>query len=121
MTTIDLDALETLARKATPGPWQALTTGVRYGDHWYIADDGESIAYATKNDGDPRDKCRENAEYIAAANPSTILTLIADLRRAQECIDAIRKAKEGPADSHGFGQAVCKAFATYDEGKADGV
>ena len=90
MTTIDLDALETLARKATPGPWQSLTTGVRYGDHWYIADDGESIAYATKNDGDHDDKCRENAKFIAAANPFTVLTLIADLRRAQECIDATK-------------------------------
>ena len=114
----DINELEALARKATPGPWQAFTTGVRGGDHWYVTADGEAIAYATKNDGDPGDKCQENAEYIAAADPPTVLALIADLRRAQECIDATKNMlgdeKRNPAMRL---LGIAQAVITYDEGK----
>ena len=119
MNADDLDALEALARQATPGPWQALSTGVRGGNHWYIVDDGAALAYATKNDGDPDDKCQENAEYIAAANPSAVLTLIADLRRAQECIDAIREADKETDDFDSFGRSVAYILATRDEGNPE--
>ncbi|MHA4848791.1 hypothetical protein L1080_004485 [Rhodococcus sp. MSC1_016] len=64
---IDLDAAQTLADAATPGPWTAITSGIANGDHWYICDGGESIAMISANDGINEDQREPDAEFIAQA------------------------------------------------------
>lgn len=67
MTADDIDRIRELEAKATPGPWTAVTTGVRGGDHWYVCDEGESIAHISANDGINEDQRQPDAEFIAAA------------------------------------------------------
>jgi hypothetical protein len=85
---IDLDKLEALAKAATPGPW-AYT--IR--DHHSFTDAGATIngagdernGYPVVADLPPRTingTHEANASFIAAANPATILALIALARRA---------------------------------------
>lgn len=86
---LDLDDLKAKALKATPGPWGALSTGVRNGDHWHVCDAGESIALVAANDGAPDDRRRENAEHIAAFDPPTVLALIERVERAEAVIEKV--------------------------------
>ena len=72
MTDEQIDALEALAKAATPGPWKESLYPffIQAGDY--------KIANVTsKNAGD-------DSAFIAAANPAAILELIADLRKAEE-------------------------------------
>src|SRR5690625_7693713 len=66
--TAEWDDLARLAQAATPGPWD-------YDDSTIYAGDWESAIASYDFAGNPAD-----AEFIAAANPATILRLIADLR-----------------------------------------
>lgn len=70
MTDAELDELETLAEEATPGPWQRFTPygiGVESGSGPVPF----KVAWgAQEND----------AAFIVAANPATILALIHELR-----------------------------------------
>lgn len=78
-----LNELKELARNATPGPWEAGDDDIsgkkniyarQEDDHsihdWHIA----KVTYAGTED---------DARYIAAANPKTILDLIAEIERLQ--------------------------------------
>ena len=87
--TPDLKELERLARAATPGPW--LKVGMPY-YHYQIhgagrdGRDSERICMTTDavlNDAPP-DTRTANADYIIAANPAVILSLIAELERAKK-------------------------------------
>ena len=95
MTTIDLDALDALARNATPGPWSHDPEDGRVDrledDEGEIVVAGQVIGTFWPHGGPTRQLLLESAdaEYIAAADPSTVLALIADLRRAQETVDQI--------------------------------
>lgn len=73
---VDLDALEAIAKAATPGPWKA-------GRYHVLADaDLEPITYrATVAD----------IRFIAAADPSTVLALIAELRQERERAEHFRE------------------------------
>lgn len=80
---IDLDELERLAKAATPGPWRmvALSShyGVTHGDYRF-----PTVVYAHEGwDGYGNGSSRPNADYIAAANPATVLALIARVREAE--------------------------------------
>jgi hypothetical protein len=72
--SIDLDDLERLAKAATPGPWDA---GTCEGEVW--SDKLLVVWDALPND----------AAYIAAANPPTILALIARLRAAEAVAEGV--------------------------------
>jgi hypothetical protein len=78
---IDLDKLEALARAATPGPWEK-----SFGRYDVIAPSesnaGLDLYHVCDTSGRnyPRRSC--NADFIAAANPATVLALIALARRA---------------------------------------
>jgi hypothetical protein len=79
----DVDALEKLARFATPGPWHV--QGVGIGGIEDTA--GNVIAQAqqfkpVRNRDDLNDRI-QNAAFIAAANPATVLALIAHLRAVE--------------------------------------
>ena len=88
MITFDkLDELERLAKAAMPGPWAVCTDPPN--NHWYS---GRTIGRAVPQGARIADvdfySClyQENAAYIAAVDPTTMLELIQqlrDLRNAQ--------------------------------------
>jgi hypothetical protein len=69
--------LEELAKRATPGPW-----------HW-DEDERDLLAQSLElvwgTDGDPE---IADAEFIAAANPQMVLTLIERVKTAEAALDA---------------------------------
>lgn len=99
---VDLDEVRRLARAATPGPW-------RYNPEkaWHLPTDlplrrnGEEFVGAGPVDAmiciaatGPADHPQSvaDARYIAAADPATVLALLADLDAARE---ALRRAEQG--------------------------
>lgn len=89
---LDLEALEAKAKAATPGPWMLDGMGedepaINYWAHRFIGtaepnETGSHEIIATSEDGHG-----PNAEYIAAADPKTVLALIAALRAASAVIE----------------------------------
>jgi hypothetical protein len=86
---IDLKYLETLAKAATPGPWEDLSNhpdhlrgtinkGSKHiaGCSWFETWREEQYVSV--------EEALANAAYIAAANPAVMLELIAELRRERE-------------------------------------
>jgi hypothetical protein len=92
---IDIDALEALAKAATPGPWTV--------DEECLTDRG-CLYVAKGKPGDLRGRVLEvfknclvrdaqrasNADFIAAANPDAILVLIAEVRALREDAERYR-------------------------------
>ncbi|KAA0089339.1 hypothetical protein CIW54_07690 [Paraburkholderia sp. T12-10] len=89
--TLDLDRLEALAKVATPGPWRGdrIDGTVKYdivaGDY----PNGEYTVVCHGDNGNASDggygfTSAENEDYALAANPSTILALIAEVRALRE-------------------------------------
>lgn len=77
----DLDALEAVARAATPGPWTINWETYEYHagmpDKWASSINGpEASEFADLDSAD--------AEHIAAFDPPTVLALIAEVRRLRE-------------------------------------
>jgi len=73
-----IDELERLAKAATPGPWaHDRYNSVNY-VNWYGFDEPPITCTVTSLGND-----ENNSKYIAAANPDTILKLIAVVRAAQ--------------------------------------
>lgn len=89
MTGIDIAAARALCDAATAGPWEAQTTGVRGGDHWYVCTTDEAIAHISANDGSNEDQRQPDAEFIAAAR--TLVPALLDALAAAE--DRARKAE----------------------------
>ncbi len=81
MTDLDLDALEATARAATPGPWKY--------PHRHHPDVVTTKHGCLWNPGTGRINDEEDAEHIAAFDPTTVLALIARLREAETCIDLV--------------------------------
>lgn len=84
LTSEQLDELERLALAATPGPWavDALQIGARFNIE--LPDGSEAVAMSQQLVGDRLSVQRgANADFIAAANPQTVLALISQLRAAQ--------------------------------------
>lgn len=90
----DLDKLEALAKAATPGEWHVGETAsslciraerppAKFGSRLPL-----QVAFITK----PPACSHHNAAFIAAANPATILSLIASARRDAEEIERLREA-----------------------------
>lgn len=80
----DLDDLEKKARGATPGPWMRLFGERTVYDRMEDGCRGNAIVRAdlghSQQDG-------RNLDFIAAANPSAILDLIARCRKAEEAAE----------------------------------
>lgn len=76
----DLTKLKELAERATPGYWELDGRGVGP-----ASDPNASIAKCSK---------REDAAYIAVANPQAILGLIAEVERIKAENEALRKDAE---------------------------
>ena len=108
---IDLDELEKLAKAATPGPWEVHNTDdAACMNTFYITENGgtdedldcrtgevphhkEIIAITLLQD--PRvadhENFEDNAYYIAASNPQTVLSLIERVRLAEAEVAALRE------------------------------
>jgi hypothetical protein len=88
----EMDALEALARKATPGPWQAdgdceFFDGDDYTDEWVRLGPDETAPFANmSSDGtaDGKLQARANCDYIAACSPERVLALLARVRELVE-------------------------------------
>ena len=102
---LDLDDLERKAREATPGPWRVDGYDCETGQHAAVV---RSAAPDEQWDPVPQPIAECDAEYIAAANPATVLALCAEVRRLREydrpCArcHATTGARSGPlnADFH---------------------
>ena len=74
MSKVDLDELEKLAKAATAGPWHPRVEGILGS---FNLDSGDIELRELP-------KSSENEKFIAAANPETILKLIAVARAARQ-------------------------------------
>lgn len=84
--------IKQLAEKATPGPWfnrGELSSEIIDGERRPIAD---ACGSKSGPDGDAQDEA--NGLYIAAADPTTILDLIARLEKAEARVLALEKKYE---------------------------
>ena len=93
---VDLDKIQRAAEAATPGPWlvdQSYPIMIAsQSETWPLVDDGEEVGRTgafIANTGDSTD----NAQFIAACDPQTILKLIAVVREAQGVCFAATKEK----------------------------
>jgi hypothetical protein len=87
---IDLEQLEALAKAATQGDWEARITDPsndEHGEFWLVSKGDLNLVLGVTLFESTDINSRENSEYIAAANPAAILSLIAEVR-------ALRKDKE---------------------------
>ena len=80
---MNLDTLEALANATTPGPWNW-----HYSNGSIIVDGPESDKVATIHVGIDNQPAEHKARFIAAANPETILAMIALLREMGEALEA---------------------------------
>lgn len=84
----DLDALEQVAQAATPGPW-SVDRNTPFSDElvgvFCEAQKRYVVEFEDQSWADTEDEVREqDAAYIAAADPTTILNLLAELRGHRE-------------------------------------
>ena len=84
--SIDIDELERLARRATPGPWMVNDDK---GSRW-VETFGDDIICKVSKDSHKREQFDANSKLIAAANPTTILELIKRLRDAEKERDELK-------------------------------
>jgi hypothetical protein len=82
MTPEELDRLEAVARKATPGPWDSEGSTYVYAQVPGGRPNGEGIACFGCYTDSRKTNAVADAAYAASANPATVLALIA-LCRAQ--------------------------------------
>lgn len=90
---LNLDEIEARAKAATPGPWSwsqypSGSTSVTIGRG--PGDDGVFLYLTRRSDGSEPQKA-DDAAFIAAANPATVLALVARVRRLQEQLDVAQQ------------------------------
>ncbi|MGN7978226.1 hypothetical protein ACTJJ4_11695 [Microbacterium sp. 22195] len=104
--TINLDELEAVARAATPGPWLAIPSRRERGAYEIL---GVAPVVRTST---------PTMLHIAAFDPPTVLALIAELRRARECIEKVRgwwMSDQAPTVSYKQYLGLNAILATYDQ------
>jgi AraC-like DNA-binding protein len=96
---IDLTALKELAKAATPGKWQ-------HNCHGYIYGEKNSLVQGS-GDADQGALIRiEDAAFIAAAYPSTVLELLARLERAENLLASIERRAGSASHASGYTDAT---------------
>jgi hypothetical protein len=93
---IDLDHLESLAKAATPGPWRVGTYPLNeiVGDTHVCIDTDIGAKVLLRGNENFYEEARMNAIFAAAANPSAILDLCAEVRRLRELLGSIPRTPE---------------------------
>jgi hypothetical protein len=119
-TPISPTTLRDLARKATPGPWEAVADLYDGKDELYGYFHGAGPALFNGKEVTP------DAAYIAAANPAAILALLSRLERAEACVEAIESAvriSHDPAAGYCLRSDVTAALHAFDDpaAKAQGA
>lgn len=108
-----LDELESKAKAATPGEWQ-------HEDGGYVGQyiDGRFeyslVAYCGGPDRENMHEGPANAAYIAAANPATMLALIARIRELEERDTELSEAAAQVLDDMGKKGLNCCGAAKAD-------
>ena len=95
--TPDLAELRRLAESATPGPWEAFgAVDGRRGERWLgVTTDMRAIESARAGDVFAAQNCtRQDALFIAAANPAVVLGLLDHLAHMREARDNARAEVE---------------------------
>jgi Ead/Ea22-like protein len=87
------DELRALALAATPGEWHV--RGVSYPERAQpeIYADNRKVARINNSKTMPAPESDRNADYIAAANPATVLALLDDLSRIRAAARAFAEAR----------------------------
>ena len=115
MNAPDYDALEAVAAAATKGPWVAVTTGVRSGDHWSVltrSEDsyGDAVARIPSQDGSNEEQRGRDATHIATFDPSMVADLLARARERDAAIaerDRLMDGIEALIDTSDAADADC--------------
>lgn len=82
-TAPDWRELRALAQKATPGEWRVVSGNWEFHER-LVTRNNRLVVTAGGDDGDP------NLAYIAAASPTRVLALLAELDRLREALADIR-------------------------------
>lgn len=83
MLTEEEKRLEALAKSAHDGPWFARRRF--HANDWIVGSEGMPVlAELRGKETTARLLVEEDAEFIAAANPETVLRLLAEIRRLRE-------------------------------------
>ena len=125
----DLDRLEKLAREATPGPWEWEPPSK---DAWPLGDESlvtswneadgyqKSVVSGWGHDASGTSASDEDRAYIAAANPSVVLDLIARVRTAEAERDAYKARLDAVASLASQWDGTPDYQPTdYDRGRVD--
>ena len=95
--TPDLAELRRLAEAATPGPWEAFgAVDGRRGERWLgVTTDMRAIESARAGDVFAAQNCtRQDALFIAAANPAAVLALLDDADALRAELAHMREARD---------------------------
>jgi hypothetical protein len=121
MTDTDWTELREKAEAATPGPWEHWDD--REGVQGVGADDTVcQMAYLREDDHThiPYDNARANAAFIAAANPATVLALIAEVEQLrcnqshlEELEAALRARNEELSEALGAANAFLEEYHKF--------
>ncbi|HFK5704786.1 TPA: ead/Ea22-like family protein [Enterobacter roggenkampii] len=111
MSNIDKHALREAAEKATPGPWGIARNGKTITSNQshpvaVVTEDFHRLLANGKTGGD--------AEFIAAANPATVLALLDELEAAEKRIAELERKEQ-----HSERQSVIDALASSGEEWSD--
>lgn len=130
---IDLEELERLAKAATPGPWEASDYGSYDGqsEAWYVdttskqADIYSDEGGIAANHWDA-DRGKHDMQFVAAANPATILALTAEVRRLRAALSTpiAMKMKWSPMSENmvdGFSQNLGEDVLNREPARAKAV
>lgn len=79
MSNIDKQALRQLTSRATPGPWTMEHENIWYSENGYT----KHLAYFCQGDDVDDNQDDVNTQYVAAADPTTVLALLDELEAAQ--------------------------------------
>jgi hypothetical protein len=94
----DLDRLEQLARAATPGPWQVDRVNhdgcARVCDGTCLGSHADCDAIVTADGFDHLGANDSNPDYIAAASPDVVLSLLAELRKLRALRDLVQDFRD---------------------------
>ena len=95
--TPDMAELRRLAEAATPGPWEAFgAVDGRRGERWLgVTTDMRAIESARAGDVFAAQNCtRQDALFIAAANPAAVLALLDDADALRAELAHMREARD---------------------------
>ena len=94
--TPDLAELRRLAESATPGPWEAFgAVDGRRGERWLgVTTDMRATESARAGDVFAAQNCtRQDALFIAAANPAAVLALLDDADERDRLAEAVERVR----------------------------